>query len=541
MQGSFPISLLALLLLLTTTQGATLHVFPDGTGLFPTIQSAIDAAAVGDTVQLAPGTYQGEGNRRLDFGGKDLTLRGDGDPSETVIDCQLQDIGMHFHSGETEASLVERLTITHGEEPLTMPGGGITCDNASPTLRNLVLLENEGIGDVGLNLDYSSTVVEDCLFQGNLASGSGGAIGCDFSSPTIRRTSFIDNVADIFGGAIECYTENQLVCEDCLFEGNTIDDWGGAIYAHSSSTVYLANCVFRENQAKYGGALSISGLATIDSCTFFSNSSEYYGSACLFKYAPDEGVSSISSSQFYSNGAGIGSGGAIVASSYGAFTMSHSTVVGNYGMEQNGAGILCGTVGSAWIESSIIAFNQGPGLLRDASSSIEIACSDVYGNTGGNYSGEMEDQTGLNGNISSNPYFCDYENWILTLSSQSACLPENNDCGVLMGALGEDCTLTGIEDASLLAVQLHPAYPNPFNPQTVISLRLDESTVIKLAIHDVAGRQLKVFHEGWSEAGHRDFHWSGRDDEDREVPSGLYFVVLDGPDGRSSQKLTLLR
>ncbi len=532
--------LLVLALLPLAPQATILQVFPDGTGLFPTIQSAIDAATVGDTVQLAPGTYTGEGNRRLDFGGKDLTLRGSGDPAATVIDCQLQDVGMLFQSGETENSLVEKLTIARGMDPERFPGAGIICEYSSPVFRHLVLLENQAVGNAGLSLYYATVLIEDCLFEGNTSNVSGGAIGSGFSSAVIRRTSFLNNTSDIFGGAINCDAESQFLCEDCLFEGNLIDDWGGAIRVYGSASAELTGCVFRNNQAKHGGALYASGLVAIEDCVFEGNYAVNYAGACLFKYEPLEGISSIHNSLFYANDAGAGGGG-LIATYYGAFTMSNSTVVGNYGMEQNGAGISCGTAGSAWINNSIIAFNHGPGVRHDASSSIEIACSDVYGNTGGNYTGEMEDQTGLNGNISSNPLFCDYENWNLTLASQSPCLPENNNCGVLMGALGEGCTLTGVDEAPAFGARLIAAYPNPFNPTTTISMELESAAEVRLAVHDVAGRQVKVLHEGRLAAGPHELLWRGRDDADRPVPSGLYFIHMDSAEGRSSRKITLLR
>ncbi|MCK4414565.1 MAG: hypothetical protein KAY32_13585 [Candidatus Eisenbacteria sp.] len=43
----------------------TYLVLPDGTGDFPTIQAAIDAALDGDEILLADGTFTGDGNRDL--------------------------------------------------------------------------------------------------------------------------------------------------------------------------------------------------------------------------------------------------------------------------------------------------------------------------------------------------------------------------------------------------------------------------------------------------------------------------------------------
>ena len=62
----------------------TIHVPADQ----PTIQAGIDAAADGDTVLVADGTYTGDGNRDIDFGGKSIVLKSENGPVLTVIDCE---------------------------------------------------------------------------------------------------------------------------------------------------------------------------------------------------------------------------------------------------------------------------------------------------------------------------------------------------------------------------------------------------------------------------------------------------------------------
>jgi len=57
-----------------TCSAATIIVHADGSGDYPTIQAAIDAANEGDTVEVWPGTYTGDGNRDIDPNGKNLTL-----------------------------------------------------------------------------------------------------------------------------------------------------------------------------------------------------------------------------------------------------------------------------------------------------------------------------------------------------------------------------------------------------------------------------------------------------------------------------------
>ncbi len=307
------------------------------------------------------------------------------------------------------------------------------------------------------------------------------------------------------------------------------------------STVFR-DCQFIDNSGKYGGAVYYGqGSSQFFDCVFMGNSAELRGGAIRFDYPPLEDSPLISSCLFYGNSSGA-IGGAIMTGGGATPIISGCTILASLGSGNGASGIASTTSSSPVVENTIIAFNQGPGIyLGQAGASLEIYCSDVYGNEGGNYTGELGDQTGLNGNISENPLFCDYENWILTLAEQSPCLPENNDCGVLMGALGMDCTLTAVEDLPASRMQLLPCFPNPFNPVTTVSLQLQEAAEVDLAICDVAGRRVKGLHNGWLSAGYHDLMWRGRDDAGRDVPSGIYFVVLDSPAGHSSRKITLLR
>ena len=67
-----------------------------GSGDHQTIQAAIDASVDGDTVLVADGTYAGQGNKDLDFNGKELIVQSENGPLKTIIDCENHGPGILF-------------------------------------------------------------------------------------------------------------------------------------------------------------------------------------------------------------------------------------------------------------------------------------------------------------------------------------------------------------------------------------------------------------------------------------------------------------
>ena len=217
-------------------------------GEYATIQSALDAAALGETVVLADGVYTGPGNRDLDCLGKPVTVRSaSGDPAACVIDCQGSDVDPHrgflLDSGETATTMLQGFTIRGGYAAGS--GGGVSCDGASPTLRDIVFDGNESAvsGGGASFASGSQAILEDCVFQGNVAP-VGGGVFCLDSSPSL---------------------------DSCTLHGNSAGQGGGVACDGSSAPVIISSIL---SFAPAGGSVACLGggsLLTISCCDVFGN------------------------------------------------------------------------------------------------------------------------------------------------------------------------------------------------------------------------------------------------------------------------------
>ncbi|MCX6132214.1 MAG: SUMF1/EgtB/PvdO family nonheme iron enzyme [Ignavibacteriales bacterium] len=68
-----------------------------------------------------------------------------------------------------------------------------------------------------------------------------------------------------------------------------------------------------------------------------------------------------------------------------------------------------------------------------------------------------------------------------------------------------------------------PNYPNPFNPETFIPVRLPAATDITIMVYDILGRQVRLLYGGVLTKGVHWLKWDGKDDRQHAVSSGVYF------------------
>ena len=133
-----------------------------------------DAAVNGDTVLVAPGTY----NESIDFLGKAITVASSGGPEITRIYGNYFGY-VYFGNEEGPDSIFDGFTVTG-----CGVYGGIYCEGASPIIRNNIIADNA-----------------------TLSGGLGGGIHCQNSSATI-----VNNIV-----------EHNFVYEDLTVSGLGLD------------------------------------------------------------------------------------------------------------------------------------------------------------------------------------------------------------------------------------------------------------------------------------------------------------------------------
>ena len=84
-------------------------------------------------------------------------------------------------------------------------------------------------------------------------------------------------------------------------------------------------------------------------------------------------------------------------------------------------------------------------------------------------------------------------------------------------------------------------YPNPFNPTTTISYNLPEIAPVQMNVFDVLGTHICTLVNRRQGAGHYSISWDGRDEQHRDVPSGIYICQLKAGKYVASRKMLLVR
>jgi len=354
-------------------------------------------------------------------------------------------------------------------------GGAVFAEEFSTVvLRACSFVSNKATRFGGGLAGYESIVsIDSCSFEDNHTISGGGAVYVDlYSEIEVRWTEFLQNSGQ-YGGAV-WLQKTDGTFEDCVFSTNLAGFHGGGVYVTWSCDVTFSRCSLTDNIAYQFGGGCAKGLPEDESTVSFSesnisgNDADWGGGGV---WAMNPAWISLSRCTITDNGVNLGAGvwfqgppaaqlyieDCIIAQNRGngvcldnspTAEIVSSTICGNeavrgsalYFMEFSVAGAINTT-----IDRCVVAFNSvGEAVGFDAPTPPvpSFVCTDIFGNPGGDWTAPIQDQLGVNDNISSDPLFCDLEAGDYTISGGSLCAPYNNTCSELLGAgpVGCDCT-----------------------------------------------------------------------------------------------------
>jgi len=364
---------------------AIIHVPADQ----PHIQSGIDTAADGDTVLVADGIYTGEGNRDIDFLGKAITVMSENGYEFCIIDCEGSEPENHrgfiFQTNETANSILHGFTIKNGyisgEWPLGR-GGGIFCNNASPSIMYCLLTGNEASSGGGIGTDHGDPVVENCHIISNTARDRGAGIFFGFSNPVITDCLASDNQSYYRAGGISFFYSSAVMTGSVITKNDVSWANGGGIscYHHELTMV---NCTISENTATGefgtgGGMFMYDSSATVSNCEFTDNSVSNDGGGIQVQ---SDSMLGITDSTISNNTAAEEGGGMNIRSDSGA-TITGCMITDNHAFDGGGLSIYFDS--TPLITNSEVsgntAANLGGGIMCSGSSPT-LSQSTISGNT----------------------------------------------------------------------------------------------------------------------------------------------------------------
>lgn len=246
-------------------QATDLFVSPEGTGPYPTIQAAVDAAVDGDMIFLLPGVFTGPGNRDVEIS-VSLLIESN-DPSDPgIIDCQGNADQPHrafrFLNG---VSLMRFVVIRNGHAD---NGGGILVES----------------GELGL---------EACLIQDCHADAKGGGVFAGTGVSLFGHISMLSGNQADDGAAIWADAGGSQLLFRCTLHGNR--DWyplsdTGQIAVGATGSLGLEHTLISDG-VYASGVSSEGGLVTATVCDVHGNTKGDYVGPLAGQFAVEGNIS----------------------------------------------------------------------------------------------------------------------------------------------------------------------------------------------------------------------------------------------------------
>lgn len=175
-----------------------------------------------------------------------------------------------------------------------------------------------------------------------------------------------------------------------------------------------------------------------------------------------------------------------------------------------------------------IVFNNGGAAVvvqdNDANYAVTVECSNIFGNSSGAWDFPFLPVTDSAADaLTFDPEHCADDLDFDEIRETSLCLPANNSCGRLIGAIDSVCLSSDVEsddDATVPSSSTLQIHPNPFNSATTITFSLLRRSPWTVSVYNVLGQQVARMN-GMSGPGPVVTHWTPA-----TSATGVYFCVL---------------
>jgi hypothetical protein len=84
-------------------------------------------------------------------------------------------------------------------------------------------------------------------------------------------------------------------------------------------------------------------------------------------------------------------------------------------------------------------------------------------------------------------------------------------------------------------------YPNPFNPETIITYSVPNASAVSLSIFNTLGQKVRTLVDGATAAGNYKATWDGRNDHGNLLSSGIYYYTLKSDKTAITKRMVFLK
>lgn len=122
------------------------------------------------------------------------------------------------------------------------------------------------------------------------------------------------------------------------------------------------------------------------------------------------------------------------------------------------------------------------------------------------------------------------------IERNSTWVDENLSGAVINGKIYGNVTNIYDKEVAPKSFSLKQNFPNPFNPNTIISYSLDNNSVVNLDVYNILGERVKNIVNEYQTSGDYKVNFNAK-----ELPSGIYFYKLESNNRVLVKKMLLIK